>query len=598
MSMKVKYILKRINLSILLVLVTGVFSCKKYLDLKPQSSFDESYVFSTVTTATSAVMGVYGHLAGQEGYGSRLSTMYTVDQDESMSYSNTSAGGGDGGQKSLARYNATSENAILLPPYNQLYAGIEGANICIKNIPKMDAYTNGSATDQAALKRLYGEVLTLRAQFFFELIRNWGDVVAPFIPSIDQPDLTMPQTNRDEIYDHILADLKTAEDLVPWRKEVGGAANERITKGAVKAIRAKIALFSGGYSLRSSHTMERRANYLDYYKIARDECDEIIKSGQHALNPTFESIFKTYMDAHLMEPNGEILFEVAMAGGLAATDSRLTTTGPTVGVNANGACRMLPTYYYAFDPLDTRKDVTVTDYSINSSNFKTAHPTATIGVIYAGKFRQDWVTNPTIDPKVATLLAGINWPVIRYSDVLLMFAEADNELNGGATPEAVAAFEAVRKRGFKGNETKIGLTPTDKDGFFKAIINERWLEFGGEGIRKYDLIRWNLLGTKIAEAKANLLKIVNKQAPYQNLPTIRYYKTSSTTMVWYNSMYTPEPVLSTTPAGYTKVNWTAGLSLAYINTVADSFTPNRAELLPFPLAAINANPKIIQNYGY
>ncbi|MCH5716642.1 RagB/SusD family nutrient uptake outer membrane protein [Niabella hibiscisoli] len=94
------------------------------------------------------------------------------------------------------------------------------------------------------MQRLYGEALTLRAQFYFELIRNWGDVPASFIPSIDQPNLFLEKTDRDVIYDSLIADLKRAEDLVPWRTEV--SSDERITKGAVKALRARLALYSGG----------------------------------------------------------------------------------------------------------------------------------------------------------------------------------------------------------------------------------------------------------------------------------------------------------------------------------------------------------------
>jgi hypothetical protein len=73
-----------------------------------------------------------------------------------------------------------------------------------------------------------------------------------------------------------------------------------------------------------------------------------------------------------------------------------------------------------------------------------------------------------------------------------MYAEAANEINGSPTPEAIAAFEEVRKRAYRGNTSLIGVTPTTKTGFFDAIVNERFLEFGHEAIRKYDLIRWNL----------------------------------------------------------------------------------------------------------
>jgi hypothetical protein len=126
----------------------------------------------------------------------------------------------------------------------------------------MKLYTSGSDADQKELHRLYGEVLTLRAQFLFELIRNWGDVPAPLVPSYKQSNLFIPRNDRDSTYDVILNDLATAIDLLPWRTEV--ARNERITKGAAKALRARIALFRGGYALRSDGKMERRSDYLNY----------------------------------------------------------------------------------------------------------------------------------------------------------------------------------------------------------------------------------------------------------------------------------------------------------------------------------------------
>ena len=79
----------------------------------------------------------------------------------------------------------------------------------------MDLYAKGSTADQAAVKRLYGEALTLRAQFLFELIRNWGDVPAPLIPAYKQTDLFPLAVNRDSTYDKLLADLAIAKDLMP-----------------------------------------------------------------------------------------------------------------------------------------------------------------------------------------------------------------------------------------------------------------------------------------------------------------------------------------------------------------------------------------------
>src|SRR5690606_25698206 len=114
------------------------------------------------------------------------------------------------------------------------------------------------------MRKFLGEALTLRAWFYHELIRNWGDLPASFVPSADVADLYMEKMDRDEIYDKLLVDLEEAATLVPWRSESNDPST-RITKAAVKGIRARLALARGGYSLRrESREMERRADYITY----------------------------------------------------------------------------------------------------------------------------------------------------------------------------------------------------------------------------------------------------------------------------------------------------------------------------------------------
>lgn len=581
---------KRLGILILTAVTLLFTACKKYLTLEPQSAFNEEAMFSNIVNARSAVLGVYDQLAGDQGYGSRFSLIYPYDNDEMIGVTNNSAP--DNSSRDMARYNVQPTNAQLLAPFNQLYAGIERANICIRNIPAMSLYKDGSETDKKELQRLYGEVLTLRAQFYFELVRNWGDVPAPFIPSFDQPTLYLEKTDRDVIYDSLITDLKRAEELVPWRKEV--SSDERITKGAVKALRARLALFSAGYSLRKSRRMERRANYRDYYQIARDECYELMqRRDQHTLNPSFQSVFKDALDAYAIDPFGEVMFEVAMAKEV---DSKLGYyDGPrfyvpgNTALLGNGSIRVIPVYFYSFDSVDTRRDVTCAPYYNNADNSKALQ---TLVNMTSGKFRSDWITPALTSAIQAT---GINWPVIRFSDVLLMFAEADNELNNGPTADVKLAFEEVRKRGFKGNESKTGTTPGDKDGFFKALVNERSFEFGGEGLRKYDLIRWNLLAEKITSVRSNYTKIMNREAPYNNLPQYLFFLPGAQQLTLGNSLYKPSPTAIT---GYTRVNWTRAITEAWITNVAQLYKPNRSELLPIPQAVIDANPKITQDYGY
>lgn len=575
---------------------TGMVSCKKYLEVEPISSFGTDYVFNNVANAEKAVLGVYNRLTGDQAYGIRISMYYAYDDDLMMGQGGTPYP--DGERREIAHYSVKPNNTQLPGPFNQLYGGIERANICIYNIPLSEVYTSGNAADQKAMRRLLGEALTLRAQFYLELIRNWGDVPAQFLPSSVEPDVFKPKMDRDSIYNTLLDDLKIAEDLVPWRSEV--TKDERISQGAVRALRARIALYRGGYSLRRSGQMQRGSDHLKYYQIARDECSAIMASNQHALNPSFEAVFKNNIAGKQIEPNGEVLWEVAMGGGTSALgDSKLGYyNGPQANGNGNAALTVLPSYFYMFDSTDTRRDVMCVPYNSTASGTTVTARTGRSGdKIVDGKFRRDWIPGGLVS---GPQYFGVNWPIIRYSDVLLMFAEAENEINNGPTAAAKQAFEKVRLRGFGGNATQIGTTPSDYAGFFNAIVRERALELGGEGIRKYDLIRWNMLGQRLTEVKAILNAMSNRQPPYDNLPDYMFYKDASPVLTWANpSYYKPNPFGSTAPTGYTRVDWIRStIGTTILTYYAEAFQANHSELLPIPQASRDANPLLTQDYGY
>lgn len=592
-----------LHITTLITAVLGVSaivsSCKKYLDVAPVSSFAPEFVFNSVSNAQKAVLGTYAALTGDQGYGIRISMYYAYDEDNMMGQGGTPYP--DGERRDLAHYSVTPANTQLSAPFNQLFSGIERANLCIYYIPQMDKYTTGTASEKVELKRLYGEALTLRAQFYFEAIRNWGDLPWHFQPAFMETDLYKGKTNRDSIYNRLLDDLQLAETLVPWRTEIA-TSDERITQGAVRALRARIALFRGGYSLRSNRQMERGSNYLTYYQIARDECNAIMqRPGDHKLNPSFQAVFKDNICAHKIDPNGEVLFEVAMAGGnSAAGDSKLGYYNGTRWNNlGNGALTILPNYFYMFDSTDSRRDVTCAPYAINSNGTYTGQ---TLVNIRDGKFRRDWIT-PSVLSSAAQYF-GLNWPIIRFSDVLLMFAEAENEINNGPTVAAINAYNQVRARAFASNPGYLiaNPAPATKAGFFDAIVKERALEFGSEAIRKYDLIRWNLLGTKLAETKVLLATMAARTtAPWNTYPTTMYYnKVITTGFQWLSSFYKPN-YTPTPPTGtYTGVNWlnVSNMNATILTYYAISFTPGKSELLPLPQAARDANPNLDQNPGY
>ena len=590
-------------IAVIMILVITV-SCKKYLDQKPITDVSTDVVFSDVPNTYKAIAGVYSRLVGDQGYGIRLSLYYTVDNDEMQG----PTGAADNDRRDIARFSATPGNAQLERPFNQLFQGIEYANICIENIPKMDMFNNGTDQEKKQLRRMLGEALTLRAQYYFEAIRNWGDLPAHFKPAsiLATEDPFPTRKNRDSLYNQLLTDLAAAADLVPWRNEVtsiGDVADERITKGAVKALRARIALFRGGYSLRSNGAMERPADYANFYAIARTECLDIMNSGQHNLNPSFRALWKDQVNAHAVnDPHGELMFQASGIGLSSAEDTKLGYyNGPRVNNLGNSSINPLPTYFYLFDSTDLRRDVTIAPYfSGVDGQTKIGQP---ITNLCDGKYRRDWITNPSFSPTNAVQYFGLKWQIIRFSDVLLMFAEADNEING-PTAAAFTAVNQVRRRGYgkpiNTPDVTVDISGLSKAAFFDAIVKERSLELGGEGVRKYDLIRWNLLASKIASTKAALVAMSNGTAPWNNIPTFMYYRNNSTeddVDLWFNSFYQPAP--GTTPAGTTRVNWRG----APINTTANArfatgFVTGKSELLPIPQPARDANFKLTQNPGY
>jgi hypothetical protein len=269
--MKIKNIKSIIIFSSIFVLLVAT-GCKKFLDQQPITELGPQFVFNDVESTKKALAGVYSRLVGDQGYGIRLSLYFPVDNDEMQGPS----GGSDNDRRDLARYQATPGNAQITRPFQQIFQGIEYANICIKNIPKMDMYTGGSEQQKAQLKRMHGEALTLRAQYYLEAIRNWGDLPAHFIPASElaTSDPFPIRIGSDTLYDQLLNDLLLAESLVPWRNElaaIGDQNDERLTKGAVKGLRARIALYRGGYALRRDGIIRRGANHLNYYQIAKDE---------------------------------------------------------------------------------------------------------------------------------------------------------------------------------------------------------------------------------------------------------------------------------------------------------------------------------------
>lgn len=497
------------------VALTAVTSCNDYLDMPSQEKFDNQTVFSDVNKAEMAVIGCYPSTFNREFF-----YQLGMGTDECISTESQS-----NSKNQIANYVYTASNAPT-GLYNASYQAIEYTNECIK---KIGAMTSSDAATQKKINHLLGESLAMRAECYLNLVRFFGDV--PFIttPTEDATSFYSSRTSRDTIYDHIIADLQRATDLLSWASEgVVESQSERFSKNAAYGLLARTALYAAGYSLRwdlntydaaSLHMGQRsdQARIRQLYQIAADACKAVIDKGENSLLPKYETVFRDICEKVF---DSETMLQIGQYGTQVSSYNVGYTNGifahqKSVYLKSTPMMIALPTYYLSFADGDQRRDVAVCNYGYDNKNQRLlcSFPSLTIG-----KFRVDWKE----DTGISANRREMDFPLLRYSDVLLMYAEALNELNNGANADAVDALKQVRTRAFGGDETKIGTIPTDHDGFLKAIQQERAWELGFEGWRRTDLCRWNILGTTLANTKSELVKLANGEDQYAEYATKHY----------------------------------------------------------------------------
>lgn len=189
------------------------------------------------------------------------------------------------------------------------------------------------------------------------------------------------------------------------------------------------------------------------------------------------------------------------------------------GTFGKGGAQMIamPTLYFEYADGDQRRDVSVCNYGIYTDGKYQMNTYIGAGV---GKYRINWCK----DRGTSDSRRDINFPLLRYSDVLLMYAEALNELNGYATPDAVDALEKVRLRAFKKDASKIKPIPTEYTAFKNEIILERKLELSNESLRKTDLTRWGILYDHLMAEKDKLYQLARREGKYADVDVYRAYK--------------------------------------------------------------------------
>ncbi|MFA5971763.1 MAG: RagB/SusD family nutrient uptake outer membrane protein [Lentimicrobiaceae bacterium] len=438
-----------------LVLVTALFTAcsKDFLVKSPEYSVNTANFFQTEDDAIAAVNGAYQPLQWPKLYNMRMWT-----PDIMAGNSIVGAGGGSDGieTQDQANFVTASDNQGALDLWRGPWPGILRCNIILQKVP-------GMAINEAIKNRVLGEAYFLRAQYYFILVRFFGDVPLVLTPVEPGDDLRPFRTSKSEVYGQIIADFTKAIELLPARENYSGSDVGRASKGAAEGMLAKVHLTLGNWQLAAEH------------------CDAVTALG-YALNPNYASNYDP-----TNKNSVESLFEVQYTSNAGQNfwsnenqSSWLSTfTGPRGSdMVAGGWGWDQPTQEFidSYEPGDLRKDVTVLYEGcpqFDGKDYQKAYSNTNYNL---RKFLVSKSVSASYDN------SPMNFPVLRYSDVLLMKAEALNEL--GRTSEAQSPLNAVRARA--------GLTEVSglsKDAFREKVLHERRMELAFEGQRWFDLIR-------------------------------------------------------------------------------------------------------------
>ncbi|WP_168193937.1 RagB/SusD family nutrient uptake outer membrane protein [Pontibacter sp. SGAir0037] len=407
----------------------GSTSCEDFLDTEPTNFIAPTY--TSIAELETGLAGVYDVLGSQAMYGDVIPYWLNVSTD--LEYTNT-------GQLNTTAYIYTPADAQITNFWKTLYQGIYRANLVLARVDNPDL-------DQTALNKIKGQALFLRAYYYFLLVSNFGDVPLQLTDKPDINNVNVPRTPAKEVYEQIIKDMTEAEGLVEEAANLSGGG--RVSRSAVQGILARVCLTMAGSPVND------KSKYAEALKWAT----KVKESGMHALNPDYSSVFIKYAkdEYDIRESIWEVEFYGLLSAGLqeytyyVGVRGGIRSSDPELG-RSNGqvlATKKLYDLYesictecYTISSPDMRRDWNIATFTYaGTPGVRTPNPDLWRRTM--GKWRREY---EALSPKDASVSAQ-NFPILRYSDVLLMLAEAENEVNG---PTAIAydAINEVRRRGY------------------------------------------------------------------------------------------------------------------------------------------------------
>ncbi|HLP73042.1 MAG TPA: RagB/SusD family nutrient uptake outer membrane protein [Bacteroidales bacterium] len=422
----------------LLIIIVFLASCEKLINLTPVSELNSTNYYQTATDFNNALIAAYDALQEKNSIDFVMNEIRS-DNGTEMKYQY---------EKDLDNFTVSATNELISKFWKIAYKGIFRTNVILEKIEQADI-------DATQKKLIAGQAKFIRAYIYFDLVRYFGDVPLVTKELKLSESYSVKRSPVSDVYALIEADLKDAASALPslyTGNDIG-----RITKGASNAMLAKVYLTQKRYaeskSLLESVMGDTQAGYQ--------------------LLPSFSNVFSASN-----QNNKEIIFAIQYSNGTGDGNTFMNDFGPgTIGSDVCpgvGSEHNHPTVdlIRAYIAGDTRKAVTLKEYIVNPATHDTVN----------GPYNRKFLANQLMND------SGLDWPVIRYADVILMYAEVLNELND--LPGAIVQINKIRERAFGNqlNNYSSASIPT-KEVFRDKVLNERRLELAFENHRWFDLIR-------------------------------------------------------------------------------------------------------------
>lgn len=505
-----------------------ISSCS--LDETSYTEIEKQNYMKNAKEAENVLLGVYRNMVKDGIYGFHLSMYFTIPSDIAKVQGNSTDG------LRLIPSNAyTSSQTEIATTWANLYSAIYDANNFIETLQQRIGDYDEKNYKQAAI--YIAEARCLRALYYFELVRWFGNValITNTAQSHQHPS-TFTQADPVDVYKFIETDLKYAIENLPYAIDDNIRTDNsfRFSKGAALGLLSKVYATWAGYPIHDTSKWE------DAAKTAKI----LVESGKHHLLNDYDQLWRNTCNGIWDDAESliEVSFYAPTVTGVSANDP-CGRIGKWNGVQANGIrsvrnagnWRVIPTFLRDWKDRqsDRRWGLSFADYKYGKAT-DTGENGVKIAINNSGNIEdailddakdglkksyidnvcpRKWDTEDYVSSAnylIDANLSNINWYILRYADVLLLYAEALNEWKQGPTEEAYRAINMVRRRGFglpvetdnKNSDLSAGMSYKD---FQSAVRNERAYELAFEGHRRQDLVRWGIYYESIRQTAQDLV---------------------------------------------------------------------------------------------